>query len=221
VTNLWKFRIVAFAICIAMGAISVINLGGELLRPPLSAFPDSSAAVRSSGEIDWARRAVRIAPDRSELRADVALAFAAEALHGVAGYKSDLNQQAQIAAREALGAGPLDSRVWLVLARLQAQTAPGDPRIVETLKLSYFTGPNLENLVSTRLATVVSSDGLNDPDLRELARGDVRLILTRHPDLKPALIAAYRKAGPGGKQFLEESIKSIDPKFVTSLPGLR
>ena len=219
VTNLWTFRIVAFAICIAMGTISVINLAGELMRPPPSAFPDGSISIPSPSEIDQARRAARIAPDRSDLRSNVALALAAEALHGPAGYRSDLNQQAQMAAREALGGAPLDSGVWLVLARLQAQVALRDPRIAETLKLSYFTGPNLRNLVSTRLATVVSSDGLNDPDLKELARGDVRLVLINHPDLKPGLVAAYRGAGPAGKQFLEESIKSIDPKFITSLPG--
>jgi hypothetical protein len=87
------------------------------------------------------------------------------------------------------------------------------------MKLSYFTGPSLENLIPARLATVVSGDELNDPDLRELARGDVRSILTRHPELKPALVAAYRNAATGGKQFIEQSVKSIDPPFVASLPG--
>ena len=217
-TYLWKFRIVAFVICLALGGVSVANLWAEILRPPASAFPDGSAAIPSSSDIDLARKAARIAPDRSELQANVALALAAEALHGGAGYRPDFNREAQTAARQALVAGPLDSRIWLVLARLQAQHALRDPRIAETLKLSYFTGPNLENLIPARLATSVASDGLNDPDLRELARGDVRLILTRHPDLKPALVAAYRNAAPGGKQFLEESIKSIDPRFMASLP---
>jgi len=218
VTQLWKFRIVAVVICVAMSGVSVTNLWAEILRPAPSAFPDSSAAIPSAGEIDLARRAARIAPGRSELQADAALALAAEALHGAGGYRSDLNQEAQGAARQALAAGPLDSRLWLVLARLQAQQALRDPRIAETLKLSYFTGPNLGNLMPARLASVVAGDGLNDPDLRELARGDVRLILTRHPALKPGLITAYRSAAPQGQQFLEESIKSIDPKFETSLP---
>lgn len=217
-TQLWKFRIAAFVLCLAISGVSVKNLWAEMLRPAPSAFPDASTGIPSRGEIDSARRAASIAPDRSDLQADAALALAAEALQGVAGYRPDLNQEAQSAARRALAAGPLDSRLWLVLARLQAQQALRDPRIAETLKLSYFTGPNSGNLIPARLATVVSSDGLNDPDLKELARGDVRLILTRHPELKPALVAAYRGAAPQGKQFLEESIKSIDPKFETSLP---
>jgi len=190
-----------------------------MLRLPSSAFPDSSATIPPPSQIDLARQAARIAPNRSDLQAGVALGLAAEALHGVAGYRPDLNQAAQDAARQALAAGPLDSRIWLVLARLQAQRGLHDPRIVETLKLSYFTGPSLEDLIPARLATVVSSDELSDPDLRELARGDVRLILTRHPELKPALVAAYRTAAPGGKQFLEQSIQNIDPKFEASPPG--
>jgi len=218
VTQLSKFRIGAFAICLAMGGASASNLWAELLRPAPAAFPDGSAAIPSADDVDAARRAARIAPARSELRADAALALAAGALHGAAGYRPDLNQEAQSVAKQALAAAPLDSRLWLVLARLQAQQALRDPHIAETLKLSYFTGPNLAKLIPTRLATVVSGDGLNDPDLRELARGDVRLILTGHPDLKPALVAAYRNAAPGGKQFLEESTKSIDPKFESSLP---
>lgn len=217
-TQLWKFRIAAFVICLAMSGVAVKNLWAEMLRPAPSAFPDSSTAIPSPGDIDSARRAARVAPDRSDVQADAALALAAEAMHGVAGYRPDLNQEAQVATRRALAAGPLDSRLWLVLARLQAQLALRDPLIAETLKLSYFTGPNSGSLIPARLAIVVSSDGLNDPDLRELARGDVRLILTRQPELKPALIAAYRSAAPQGKQFLEESIKSIDPKFEASLP---
>jgi len=218
VTNLWKFRIVALVICLAMSGVSITNLWAEILRPAPAAFPDGSGAIPSAGDIDLARRAARIAPVRSELQADAALAVAAEALHGTAGYRPDVNQEAQDAARQALAAGPLDSRLWLVLARLQGQRALRDPRLAETLKLSYFTGPNLGNLIPARLASVVAGDGLNDPDLRELARGDVRLILIHHQALKPGLIAAYRGAAPQGKQFLEESIKSIDPKFEASLP---
>jgi hypothetical protein len=220
VTTPWKFRFVAFVICLAMGGVSVRNLWAELLHPPTSIFPNSTDTPPSQSQIDSARIAARIAPDRSDLQADAALALAAMALYGVAGYRPDLNQEAQSASRQALAAGPLDSRIWLVLARLQAQHALHDPRIAETLKLSYFTGPGSKDLIPARLAIAVSSDQLSDPDLRELARGDVRLILIRHPELKPALVAAYRIAAPGGKHFLEQSIRSIDPSFVISLPGV-
>ena len=215
--HFWTFRIVTFVICLGMGGISAANLLAETFRTPPALFIETSTSVPSQSQIDSARRAARFVPDRSDLQADAALALAAEALNGVSGYRPELNQQAQIAARQALAAGPHDSRIWLALARLQVQHSLHDPRVAETLKLSYFTGPNLEALVATRLATVTSGSSLNDPDLQELARGDVRLILTRYPDLKPALITAYRGAAPVGKQFIEQSVKNIDPNFATSL----
>lgn len=218
-TSAWKFRIVAFMACLFVGGISGANLSAEILRPLPSPFPGSSTTIPSQSQIDLAHWVASIAPGRTDLQADAALALATGALLGTAGYRPGLNQEAQAAASQALEAGPHDSRIWLVLARLHAQRTARDPRTTETLRLSYFTGPGLDKLVPARLATVVSTDALNDPDLRELARGDVRLILTRHPELKPSLIAAYRSTTPDGKRLIEESVKDIDPQFVTLLSG--
>ena len=216
-TTLWKFRIVTFLICLGMGGVSAKNLLAEIFRSSSAAVAEISTSVPTQGQIDSARGAARLAPERSDLQAEAALALAAQALNGAAGYRPDLNEEAQVAAKKALAAGPHDSRIWLELARLQIQHSTRDPRIVETLKLSYFTGPSSEALVAKRLAAVTSGYSLNDPDLQELARGDVRLILTRYPNLKPALISAYRGAAPAGKQFIEQNVKNIDPTFVASL----
>ena len=70
-----------------------------------------------------------------------------------------------------------------------------------------------------RLYAVARSDALADPDLRELALGDVRLMLTRNADLKAAVVSAYQRASSIGKTFLEDSVRSIDPTFVPVLLG--
>ena len=83
--------------------------------------------------------------------------------------------------------------------------------------MSYFTGPNRAELIPARLDAVTLNDALNDADLKELARGDVRAILMQGPNQRQALINDYLRAAPLGKTFLEESSKMIDPKFSDAL----
>jgi hypothetical protein len=48
--------------------------------------------------------------------------------------------------------------------------------LIEALKMSYLTARNDAGLMAVRLDLATSSNALADPDVRELARGDVRLI---------------------------------------------
>jgi hypothetical protein len=200
-------------IVLVTGAFAISNLCSELLRasPPYSL---ATANVPTEDQIAAATRATSIAPLRTELKADMALALAARALRGPVGYLPDLNLDAQSAAKHALVAGPHDAQVWLMLGQLQAQQSMLDPQIAESLKMSYFTAVNSLNLISARLRAVSETAAVQDADLRELARGDIRLILTRRPDLKLALLDIYRRGQPEGRQFIEESVKAIDPNFA-------
>jgi hypothetical protein len=103
------------------------------------------------------------------------------------------------------------------LALLQARSNLGDSLIAESLKMSYLTGPNRAELIPTRLDTVTLSHSLNDADLKELARGDVRAILTQFPDQRQALVNDYIRGSSIGKTFLEETARMFDPKFADSL----
>jgi hypothetical protein len=103
------------------------------------------------------------------------------------------------------------------LALLQARSNLGDSLIAESLKMSYLTGPNRAELIPTRLDTVTLSHSLNDADLKELARGDVRAILTQFPDRRQALVNDYVRGSSIGKTFLEETVRMFDPKFADSL----
>jgi hypothetical protein len=87
--------------------------------------------------------------------------------------------------------------------------------------MSYLTGPNQADLIPLRLQTVTSSNSLDDSDLAELARSDVRTMLTQLPQQRPMLLDDYARASGVGKKFLEESVRAVDPAFVVTLRGTR
>ena len=84
--------------------------------------------------------------------------------------------------------------MWLLMAMLQSQGQARKSN-AEALQMSYLTSPADVNLIPTRLAIVSTSGPISDDELKNLARGDIRLILTRRPDLKPAISSAYRRGG--------------------------
>jgi hypothetical protein len=43
------------------------------------------------------------------------------------------------------------------------------------------------------------------------------LVVTRKPELKPAIVAAYRDAAPIGRQFIEDALEEIDPPLLARL----
>jgi len=211
----WKFRFFALLLTVFVTGISIANLLAEFLRPAVAPLPSTTGYAPD--QLSAAKLASAIAPFRSDLRAERAVMLAGQALKSEGLGKPERQQMAQDAALRALNIGPHDARTWLVLAMLQASSKPVDPRLAESLKMSYLTGPNRAELISTRLQSVTSSSALSDPDLRDLARSDIRAIFTRFPDQRQALVDDYGHASGLGKMFLEESVKTIDPEFVDTL----
>jgi hypothetical protein len=70
---------------------------------------------------------------------------------------------------------------------------------LSALKMSYFTGPNEIHLIPLRLFTATHSSALTDDDIQRLVQREVRMILTRWPEMKAALPAAYDNADPEGQ----------------------
>jgi hypothetical protein len=214
---IWKFRLLALLVFVFVGGLSISNLVAEFLRPAPLPLPSRTNAAPTSDQISSANRASAIAPFRSDLKADYAVALAGQTLKSEYTGQAQVDEKAQTAVKNALKIGPHDSRMWLVLALLQARSNLGDSLIAESLKMSYLTGPNRAELIPTRLDTVTLSHSLNDADLKELARGDVRAILTRYPDQRRALVNDYVRGSSIGKTFLEETARMFDPKFADSL----
>ena len=83
--------------------------------------------------------------------------------------------------------------------------------------MSYYTGLNELHLIPLRLFTATHSNALSDNDLQQLVQRDVRMILTRWPELRPALAVAYKDAEPEAKQFLEGAVAETDPSFLQTM----
>jgi hypothetical protein len=214
---IWQFRLLALLILLFVGDLAISNLVAEFLRPDPSPLPSRTSTVPSSDQISAAGRASAIAPFRSDLKADYALALAGQTLKSEYTGQSQSDDAAKDAVRNALKIGPHDSRLWLVLALLQARSNLGDPALAESLKMSYFTGPSRAELIPTRLDIVSLSNALADSDLKELARGDVRATLTQFSDQRQAFVADFVRGSSIGRTFLEENARIFDPKFADSL----
>jgi hypothetical protein len=213
---IWKFRLFALLIFVGGGGLSVANLLAEFLRPAPSPLPSRNGIVPTPAQISSAGQVAAIAPFRSDLKADYAVALAGQTLKSN-GEKIQDDATAQNAAKNALKMSPHDSRIWLVLALLQARSDLGNSLVAESLKMSYLTGPNLAELILIRLDLVTLNHSLNDSELSELARGDVRAILTQFPDQRQAIMNDYVRGSSVGKAFLEESARMFDPEFADTL----
>lgn len=188
-----------------------------MIAPQRPKFPrDPQQAMMPSAMPSWASL---IAPFDSGVLSSQALNLAFQAIqHGQSATDTGgENDVARSQLTNALSRVPYDAELWLALALLEAQRDPSGPVTVEALRMAYFTAPNEAELMPVRLDTATRFDALADPDLRELVQGDVRLMLTRQPDQKAAVVSAYRRASNRGKAFLEEAIQTIAPTFLTML----
>jgi hypothetical protein len=173
--------------------------------------------LRLPEQISATNLAAKIVPFRSDLKADYAQALAGAALRAQARDGAEEQKEAQNAVVGALAIGPRDSPLWLVLGVLRARRSPVDPLIAESLKMSYLTGLNQSQLIPIRLGVVTSNNSLTDSELGELARADVRALLTQLPDGRKELLGDHQRASEVGKTFLEEAVAAIDPEFAATL----
>jgi hypothetical protein len=217
--QIWKFRLLALLIILVVGTVSIANFTAELLRPTRPMISTLSKSPPEPGAVSAAALAAMIAPFREDLKADEAAIRAADILAPKGPSDLPANEVAQTAVRAALRIGPHDARMWLTLALLRARGNLGDALVVESLKMSYLTGPNQAELIPARLDLVSSINSISDSDLQELAASDVRAVLTRFADLRPLLEMAYARGSAAGKKLLEDNVQTIDPKFADALRG--
>jgi hypothetical protein len=200
-------------------------LVAELVRPwfgPETMFP----ATVSATDINSMRLAANVAGFlRSDLWTERVLVDAANVLGEQPTAANLLTQQnaeaVRTAAERALSNSPLNSRVWLVLATLSSQVARQHEMANEQLKMSYYTGPNDKAVMGHRLKFAVRSQALENADLREVVRREIRTILLRAPELRPAITAAYREARPSDREFIATTVSATDPTFAATLRTVR
>jgi hypothetical protein len=214
------FRIVTLLMALALAWFAIATILAETLTPKTQGFSEDLALTETISGNRLAHLAAAGAPLRGDLLARIAVARAAPAL------KSDkaavlpeaiaARERALVTATRSLSLSPHTSSMWLLVAVLQRQgQAPASN--AEALKMSYLTSPADVSLTPTRLSIVTTSAAISDDELRNLARSDIRLILTRRPDLKPVISSAYRRGSAEGKAFINNAVQLIEPAFAASL----
>jgi hypothetical protein len=207
-----------------LGVAAVWMLTVELSRPTLPFFPQDVATARTAATHRGAAGAAAwIGLVRGNLWTDYAMALAAPNLSGEPrGDAANASLQAlegtRSAAMRAAELAPYDSRAWLLLASVDTQAL--DHKTARALKMSYYTAPNAAALIPLRINIATRADAITDPDLQILVSGEIRTIITRKPDLKPAILAAYRDALPDGRRFIEAEVVALDPGLLSSLRAI-
>lgn len=138
-----------------------------------------------------------------------------------------LNQQAATDAgarsiTDALRYSPLRGDLWLLLAAALRESKMAKLDVLPILKLSYYTAPNNLDLLPLRLSIALGTNlAVNEPELRELIKRDVRIGVRSRPALRPAIAAAYRSASVDGKRFAENVISELDPSYLQNVRAQR
>lgn len=184
------------------------------MRLPL----ERQAAAIAFAERDRIRRASSLAAVRGDLWADSAFTYGGELWidRGMARDRVDqLGTEALTALNQALRFSPHRGDVWLMFAALADRYNWPQYQPSLLLKMSYYTAPNELALLPLRLTISLHIRGVTeDAELQDMVKRDIRVVLTRAPALRPALVAAYRSGSPLHKAFADRVISEIDPGYL-------
>ncbi|MCK1334637.1 hypothetical protein IVB38_00870 [Bradyrhizobium sp. 38] len=216
-----KFRILLTALALIIGSHAIVSAMAEVTAFERATFPADASRISSRWTGDVPSLLTTLSPFGSELQSNHALIAALQAIQSgqqePAAVRSTGHADAVDRVTRTLSISPYNPELWLALALLQAQRDPHDPVVVEALKMAYFIAPNDARLMPVRIDIASRFDALAIPDVKDLVRNDVQLILTRRIASKWALVSAYRRASDLGKAFLKDAIESIDPSFLAAL----
>ncbi len=214
-----RFRIATSLAAVILSWFSAVTIFAEATTPRTRGLTEALAPHSQTSDawlLDWPAAP----PLRGDLLSNIALAFAAPILElGRVAMPSEMRQAQQhalILAKRSVSLAPHSSRTWLLIAALQVMRS-ADEAGVEALKMSYLTSPAAADVIPARLSIFSASAAIADAELKDLARGDIRLILTRRSDMKDAIVRAYRRGSPQGKAYIEEAVRPLDPEFAASL----
>jgi hypothetical protein len=168
---------------------------------------------------DRANRAAAFAMVRGDLWAEAGFADASRlGTDAAGGPEKELEVvNARTALERALRYSPHRGDVWLMLSMLaERYKVPGlGPNPL--LKMSFYTAPNELALIPQRLLLSSRIRGIEDPEMQDMIKRDIRLLLTRGSNPKSALVAAYKNASAENRPFIERFVSEIDPTSAASM----
>jgi hypothetical protein len=216
--SLLVFRLAMALLASVLAVFSVWMLLPETARSWIHQLPmDQGTAAAAAAERGRTDRTARFGGLRGDLWAEAAYAYASPLWPGAEIDQRAIASEGRNVIERALAYAPHDAAVWLLAASLASQFDWLNIDSAALLKMCYYTGPNEVGLLPLRLVTAIRPGPFSDSDIQSFVQRDVRMILTRWPELKPAVIAAYRVADPATKRFLEGAAAETDAAFAQIL----
>ena len=211
-----RIALLAFAGIVAVAGAWLV--AAEVARPLARGFPgNATEAAVVAQDRSAATRAAWLGIMRGALWAEAALTYAdlvwAEG-DAARTHAPEIFDTARAVTEKAAIEAPHDGQMWLLLASLESRMDWVTRRGASLLRMSYYTAPNETALVPLRLATFGRLDASGDEDLQQLARREIANVVNKRPELKGAIVAAYRGALPAGKRFFEDALRDLDPKLL-------
>jgi hypothetical protein len=206
------FRRTCVVFAVILGLQSIWLLLAQFTRPGIDHLPTTveSAAVAAKHRND-ATWAAMIGVVRGDLWSESAYTYA-DLLWADPSSNAALAvtlDQAHARLEKSIDYAPHQADVWVLLAGLAARYQWPDFNVTEALKMSYYTGPNDGALMPLRLRLAAQSETLDDTELREFVRRDLRLLLASQR--KSVVSETYDAASPAGKHFIQGAVSEIDP----------
>ena len=206
----------AFALCCQATWILAAENSRPTIHFPINAKAASGIAAR--------RSAARLAASIGSVRGDLWRDYAATYIYL---FWNDQNkrietfgrdrERARALAYRALQYAPHDARTWLMLANIDMSFGGRNSIVLSELRMSYYTGSNEPQLIPLRLHLAVESTVINDAQLQQFVRHDLRIVLGHEPELKPTILAAYRTGSLAGRKFLQEALQELDPNMAVAV----
>jgi hypothetical protein len=213
------FRGFTIALAVILVVCGAWILDAEWFRPGIQNLPvDARSAYLAANKRENASLAASIGYWRGDLWAESAYTYAS--LLFPTPPNEQITQsldQARHSVEMALSEAPHNAGVWLLLAGLSSHFNWTTPSATAALKMSYYTGPSDIALIPLRLSVAAHANALSDIEIQQFVQRDLHIIFSQKPDLKPAIIAAYRGASSEGQNDLARMVADIDPDFAQQL----
>jgi hypothetical protein len=190
----------------------------EIFRPAPMGFPNDQRRAVTQQDRDSAARAAALAEVRGDLWAESAFS-SADMLPSAPAFEiaveRDQTGRASQGLLKTLRYAPHRGDAWLMLASTCERLKLPVCNTGALLKMSYYTAPDQAGLLPLRLAQALrSKDISSDDELADMVRRDIQRVLTTSPNLRPALIAAYRSASSAGRRLIEQTVTPIDSRYL-------
>jgi hypothetical protein len=221
-TQTWlRTGLLVFSAVLAL--LSAWIIVAEYYRPPrVQLLVDRQVSLSSADHNDQqnAKRSASMARVRGDLWAESAFTHSDLLWREpptVPSTGDGTSNDTRLDLENAVRYAPHRGDVWLMLAAMADRYHWQGLQPVALLKMSYYTAPNELALFPLRFQASLQPNNLKDPEIQDLIRRDIRLVVTKVPSLKPALITAYRAAPPASKATVERLVSEIDPTYLAAM----